>query len=144
MQNSIQSWKKMAFRKKSETMLLMVHLPFFYEKQLLLELFFENQQTYANLLLELTLAKHTPTQWINPCRSVVIRDGISILRRVDLHLERTSLAAVNVFSCSIFNELDQNVKLKASVQQADRKKDCCSVDWFCSLCNTVFEALGCF
>ena len=38
------------------------------------------------------------------------------------------------------------MKLKASLQQADGRKkiDCFSVDGFCSHCNTVFEAMGCF
>ena len=35
------------------------------------------------------------------------------------------------------------MKLKASLQQADKKIDCFSVDSFCSHCNTVFEAMGC-
>ena len=36
--------------------------------------------------------------------------------------------------------------MKASLQQADccRRIDCFSVDGFCSHCNTVFEATGCF
>ena len=44
----------------------------------------------------------------------------------------------------ISNEHDQNVKLKASLQQVDKKTDSVSVDGFCSYCNTVYEAMGCF
>ena len=36
------------------------------------------------------------------------------------------------------------MKLKASLQQADKKIDCFSVDGFCSHCNTVFEAMVSF
>ena len=35
------------------------------------------------------------------------------------------------------------MKLKASLQQVDRKKDCFIVDVLCSHCNTVFEAINC-
>ena len=47
---------------KFETMLLVVHLSFSNGKQLLMKFFFETQQTYANLLLVLTLANGTPTR----------------------------------------------------------------------------------
>ena len=53
-------------------------------------------------------------------------------------------AASRKWLCPISNEQDQNVKLKASLQQADKKNDCFTVDGFCSHCNTVFEAMGCF
>ena len=46
--------------------------------RLLMKLLFENQQTYANLLLELTLANYTPTRCVNQCPPVFIRVGISI------------------------------------------------------------------
>ena len=37
------------------------------------------------------------------------------------------------------------MKLKTYLQQPDRlKSECFSVDGFCSHCNTVFEAMGCF
>ena len=114
-------------------------------KQLLMKHFFENQQTYANLLLGLTLANYTPTRCVNPCRSVFIRVGISTQKQEGSLLDKTKPTALIIWSCLISNEQDQNVKLKTSLQQAERKKiDCFSVDGFCSLCNIVFEVMGCF
>ena len=50
---------------KFEKMLLVVHLSFLHGKQLLMKFLFENQQTYANLLLGLTLANYTPTRLLD-------------------------------------------------------------------------------
>ena len=112
---------------KIEKMLLVVHLSFSHGKQLLMKLLFENLQTYANLLLGLTLANYTPTRCVNPCRPVFIRVGISIQKQVDSYLDKTRPAALKLWSCLISNEQDQNVKLKASLQQADRRKLTASV-----------------
>ena len=108
-------------------MLLVVHLSFLHGKQLWMKLLFENQQTYANLLLGLTLANYTPTRCVNPCRPVFIRVGISIQKRVDSPLDKTRPAALRICSRPISNEQDQNVNLKASLQQADRRKLTASV-----------------
>ena len=48
--------------------------------------------------------------------------GISIQKQVDSHLDKTSSAALKIWSCPITDEQDQNVKLKASLKQADRRK----------------------
>ena len=87
----------------------------------------ENQQTYANLLLGLTLANYTLTGCVNQSRPVFIRVGISIQKRVDSYLDKTGPAALKIWSCLISNEQDQNVKLKASLQQADIGKLTASV-----------------
>ena len=94
MQNSIH-WRNEIETcwKKFENMLLVVHLSFLHEKQLLIKLLFENQQTYSNLLLGLTPANYTPTRCVNPRRPVFKRIGISIQRRVDLRLDQTRHAA---------------------------------------------------
>ena len=47
--------------------------------------------------------------------------------RVYSHLDRIKAAALKIWSCPISNEQDQNVKLKASLQQADRRKLTASV-----------------
>ena len=128
MQSSIHSRKEIkTFWKKFEKMLLVVHLSFSHGKQLLMKLLFENQQTYANFLLGLTLTNYTPTRCVNPCRPVFIRIGISIQKRVDSYLDKTRPVALKIWSCLISNEQDQNVKLKASLQQADRRKLTASV-----------------
>ena len=59
MESSIHSLKEIkTFWENFENMLLVVHLPFLNAKQLLMKILFENQQTYANLLLGLTLANY--------------------------------------------------------------------------------------
>ena len=86
----------------------------FTRKQLLMKLLFEKQQIYGNLLLGMTLVNYTPTRCVNPCPQVFIRVGISTQRRVDLSLDKTRPAACKIWSCLIFNDQDQNVKMKAS------------------------------
>ena len=51
---------------KIEKMLLVVHLSFLHEKQLLMKLLIANNQTFKNLLLGLTLANYSPTRCVNP------------------------------------------------------------------------------
>ena len=92
-----------------------------------MKLFFESLQTYENLKLELMPANYIRTRCVNPCPLVFIRVGISIQKREDSHLDKTRLAALKIWSCPISNEQDQNVKLKASLQQEDRKKLTASV-----------------
>ena len=88
---------------------------------------------------------YNPTRCVNSCLPVFIRVGISISKRVGSHLDKTRPAVLKIRSCAISNEQDQNVKLKDSLQQANRKKLTASVlmGFFCH-CNTVFEAMGCF
>ena len=62
-----------------------------------------------------------------PCRPVFLRVGISIQKRVDSYLDKTRPAALKIWSCLIFNEQDQNVEFKASLQQADRRELTASV-----------------
>ena len=62
-----------------------------------------------------------PTRCVNPCRPVSIGVGISIQKQVDSHLDKTRPEALKIRSCLISNEQNQNVKLKASLQQVDRK-----------------------
>ena len=112
----------MTFMRNIEKLFLVVHLSFLRKQQLLTGLLFKNQQTYANLLLGLTLTYYTSFWCVNPCRPVCISVGISIQRWVDLRLDKTKAAALKIMSCLIFNEQDQHVKLKDSLQPADRRK----------------------
>ena len=67
LQNSIPSRKEIkTIWKKFEKLLLVVHLSFLHGRQLLMKRLFENQQTYANLLLGLTLASYNPPRCVNP------------------------------------------------------------------------------
>ena len=106
---------------------MVAHLSFLRGKQLLTTLLFENQHTYGNLLLGMTLANYTSTQCVNPWRPVFIRVGISIQKRIDSYLDKTGPAVLKIWSCLISNEQDQNVKFKASLQQADRRRLIASV-----------------
>ena len=128
MQNSIHSQKEIkTFWRKAGKMLLVVHLSFLHAKQLLMTLLYESLQTYANLLLGLTLDNYIPTRCVNPCLPVFIRVGIWTQKRVDSHLDKSRRAALSIWSCLVSNEQDQNVKLKGSLQQADRRKMTASV-----------------
>ena len=112
---------------KIEKMLLKVHQSFFHAKQLLMKLLIESLQTYANLLLGLMPANYIHTRSVNPCPPVFIRVRISILKPVYSRLDKTRPAALKIWSSPISHEQDQNVKLKASLQQTDRRKLTASV-----------------
>ena len=128
MQNSIHSRKEIkTYWKKIDKMLLVVHLSFLHAKHLLMKLLSKSLQTYANLLLGLMPANYNATRCFNRCPPVFIRVWISIQKRVDPHLDKTRPAALKIWSCLISNEQDQNVKLNASLQQADRRKMTASV-----------------
>ena len=126
-------WKK--FGKTS----LVAHLSFLHGKQLLMKLLSESLQTNANLLLGLMPANYTPTRCANPCLPIFIRVGISIQKPVDSHLDKTRPVALNIWSSLIFNVQDLIVKLRASTQQADRRKLIASV-----LMGFVLIAILCF
>ena len=131
--------------KKIEKTLLVVHLSLLHAKQLLMKLLSESPQSYANLLLGLMPANYITTRCANPCPLVFIRVGTSIQKPVDSHLDKTRPIALKIWSCLIFNVQDLIVKLRASTLPADRRKlNPFSVNGFCSHCNTVFEAMGCF
>ena len=144
--NSIPSQKEIRnYWKNFEKISMVDHLLFLQAKQLLTKLFSESPQTFANLLLRLMPTNSTCTRCVNPCPPVFIRVGISIQKPVDSHLGKTRPVALKIWSCLVFNVQDLIVKFRASTLQADRrKKNCFSVDGFCSHCNTVFEAMGCF
>ena len=89
--------------KKFEKTSLVAHLSFLHAKQLLIKLLSESLQTYANLLLELMPVNYTPTRCANPCPPVFIRNGISIQKPVDSHLDKTRPVALKIWSCLIFN-----------------------------------------
>ena len=132
------------FEKKFEKMLLVVHLLFLHDKQLLMEYLFENQQTYADLLLGLTLASDTPTRSVNPCRPIFIRFGISIQRQLDSRFDKTKPVALKIMSCPIQRTRPEFKIESFYTRSRGMKVDCFSIDGFCFSCNTLFETLGCF
>ena len=68
-----------------------------------------------------------PYSITNPCPPVFERVGISIHKPVYSHLDKTRPVALKIRSWLIFNVQDLIVKLRASKQQADRKKLIASV-----------------
>ena len=124
----------------------MVHLSFSHGKQFVMKLLIENQQTYANLLLGLTLANYTPTRCVNPCRPVFIRVGISIQNRVGRFIPRQNKTrSFENLVLSYFRRTRPECKIESFFTSGRQKKiDCFSVDGFFSHCNNVFEAMGCF
>ena len=98
---------------------------------------FGSLQLYANLLLGLMPAKYIPTRWANTCLPVFIRVETWTQKRVDSHLDRTRPAALKKRSCRFSNEQDEKVKLKAFLQQADRRKMIASVIILFSLQHSV-------
>ena len=58
----------------------------------------------------------------NPLVSIFIRVGISIQTQIDSRLENTRTVALKEWSSPIFNEQDQIVKSRASMQQVDKGK----------------------
>ena len=139
MQNfSPSEWEIGTYWKKLEKTSLVAQLSFLHAKQLLIKLSSESLQTYAILLLELMPANYTPTRCANPCPPVFIRIGISIQKPVDSYLDKTRLVALKIYF--------QQTRPDCRIVTTGRKKkiDRFSVDGFCSHCNTVFEAMGCF
>ena len=108
-------------------MLLLVLLSFLHARQLLMKLSFESLQTNANQSWGLMLVISSSTWSVNLCTPACRRDRIPIQRKIHLHLNKIRLVALKLWSCSIFNEQNQVAKLRASIQQADRRKSTRSV-----------------
>ena len=80
-----------------------------------------------------------------PAGLYTIRVGISIQRRVDLRLDKTRPAALKIWPCPIFQRARPECEIESFFTTGRQKKsDCFSVSGFCSHCNIVFEAVGCF
>ena len=108
------SWK--TFHK----MLMVVHLSYLHEKQLLMKVFFGKQQTNANFLLGLMLANYTSTGCLKQCQPLIIRIPNSFQRRVDWCFDKTRPLVLKKRSCLSFNAQNQNVELKSSTLPAAR------------------------
>ena len=128
MQSSIHSRKEIkTFWKEIKKMLLVIHLSFLHAKQLLMKRFFRKSANVSKSIVGIDASQLNPTRCVNPCPPVFIRVWISIQKRVESHLDKTRPAALKIWLCPISNKQDQNVKLKASLQQADRRKLTASV-----------------
>ena len=86
------------------------------------EVFIKKSKSSCKSIVGIDTSQLQHFRCVIPCQPVLIRLGISIHRRVDLRVDETRPAILKIWSCPIRNEQDQNVKLKASLQQADRRK----------------------
>ena len=133
------------FLEKIEKMFLVVHQSFLHEKLLLMKLFFENQQNFASLLLGLTLANYTHTRCVKPRLT-------GHYTRWDLDSEiggftpgQNKIRGFENVVISCFLRTRPECKIENFFTTGRQKKiDCFRVNGFCSHCNTVFEAMGCF
>ena len=99
----------------------------FTRKAVVDETFIRKSANICKSIVGIDEANNIPTRCINPCLPVFIPIGISIQKRLDSHLDRTRAAALKIWSCPNSNEQDTKVKLKACLQQADRRKLLASV-----------------
>ena len=102
-----------------------------------MKIYYENQQTYAKLMVEVMPAKYTYTRCNNACQRFFLHAGICIQRLVGSRLDKIKPAAAKKRSDPIFREKDQNVKMKASVQQADERK----INALVLMCFVCYETL---
>ena len=91
-------------------------------KAIVEETFIRKSTNICKSIVAIDNSQLYPTRCVNPCLSVFIRVGNWTQNRVDSHLDKTRPAALKILSCLISNKQDQNVKLKASLHQAERKK----------------------
>ena len=132
-----------SFWKKIE-MLLVVHLSFLHAKLLLMKLLSESLQTYANLLLELMPANYFPTPCVNPCPRLYTRWDIDSANSRFTPQQNKTRSFENIVM-SYFQRTRPDCKIESFYTTGRREKiECFTVDGFCSNCNTVFEAMGCF
>ena len=99
----------------------------FTRKAVVDEIFIRKSTNICKSIVGLDASQLYPYSMCQPMPTGLIRVGISIQKRVDSHLDKTRPAVLKLWSCPIANEQDQNVKLKASLQQADRRKLSASV-----------------
>ena len=83
------------------------------------------------------LANYIHSRCVNPCLPVFLSVGISIHRQIVSNLNKTSAAALKVWSCPFFNEQDQIAISRASLQQADKPKFTTSVLMVHALIETM-------
>ena len=96
-------------------------------KQSLTKFSFGNRLICATQLLVLMRVNCIPIKRVSLCQKDFTRVEVLIQWPADLHRDRTRPAALKIWSCPIFNEQDQNVKLKAPIKHTDREKFTASV-----------------
>ena len=82
----------------------------------------ESRRTNANLLSGLMLANYSSTLCLNRCPQVCICVEILMQRRVESRHDQKRPVAAKIWPYPVFNEQDHNVKVKASILQAERRE----------------------
>ena len=145
-QNCIHSRKAIkTFWKKLEKMLLVVHLSFLHTKQLLMKLFFRKSANICKSIVGIDASQLFPYSMCQPMPTGLYTrwDLDSETSRFTLRQNKTSGFEKKLMS--YFQRTRPDCKIESFCTTSRQKKiDCFSVDGFCSHCNTVFEAMGCF
>ena len=126
--------------KKIKKMMLVALLLFLHAQQLSTKILFEMVRTYANQLLQFISANYNHIRNVNLCPLVFICVGISIHTSTKKKF-RSFENMVTCFSRGTRPEFEIENFYSTHRQ---KKIDCFSVNGFCSHCNTLFEANGCF
>ena len=94
----------------------------FTRKAVVNETFIRKSTNICKSFVGIDASQLYPYSMCQPMPTGLIRVGIWTQKRVVSHLDKTRLAAMKIWSRPISIEQDQNVKLKASLQQVDRRK----------------------
>ena len=114
----------------------------FARKAVVDETFIRTSTNIYKCFFRLMPANYTPTRCVNPCPTGLCTCGISIQKPLDSHLDKTRPVALKIWSCQ---RTRPDWKIESFYTTGRQKKsDRFSVDGFCSHCNIVFEATGCF
>ena len=146
MQKSLHSRKEMkSVWKNFEKMLLVVHLSFLHGKLLSMKRFFRKSTNLCKSIVGIDACQLYPYSMCQPMptRLYTRWDFDSDTSRF-IPRQNKTLSFENMVM-SFFQRTIPECEFESFITTGRQKKiDCFSVDGFCSHCNTVFEAMGCF
>ena len=99
----------------------------FTRKAVVDETFIRKSTNMCKSIVGIDASQPYPNSLSQSMPTMFIRVGLSVQKREDSHLDKTRPEALKIWSCPVSNEQDQNVTLKAYLQQADRRKLTASV-----------------
>ena len=145
MQNSIHSQKEIkTFWRKFENKLLAVHLSFLHLKQLLMN-FIRKSANICKSIVGIDASQLYPYSMCQPMPT-----GLYTLWDLDSKTSRFTSQQNKTRNfenvvISYFQRTRPECEIESfSISGRQKKNDCFSVHGFCSHCNIVFEAMGCF
>ena len=146
-EKSIRSRKdKKFFSEKNDKMLLVVYLSFSQEKQLLMKQIFRKSTNLCKFSVGIASSQLYPYSMCQPMPTGLdTRWGLNSETNGFRPQEKTKNTSCENMVNSYFQRTRTECKIESFHTSGRQKKiDCFIVDVFCSHCNTVFEALGCF